>query len=136
MLKTCIDTNVWISGVLFRGAPATVVTAALNGRFEVVASSIILDELERNLLEKFDFGKKNTRRLVQRILEVADLSEPRDTVKVVRDGHTDNLILETARLGRAKYLVTGDRQHLLPLKSYRMVRIIEPIHFLNLLKKD
>ena len=136
MLKTCIDTNVWISGVLFRGAPADVVTAALNGRFEVVASSVILEEIERNLLKKFGFGKANTRRLIHRILEVADLFEPTDQVKVVQGGHVDNLILETARLGRAKYLVTGDRQHLLPLKSYRMVRIIEPVHFLNLFKKS
>lgn len=135
MLKTCIDTNVWISGILFNGPPATVVTAALNQRFEVIASSVILEEIERNLLEKFGFGKANTRRFLRRILQIADLYEPPGTLRTIPDHHPDNLILETAFAGRARYLVTGDREHLLPLKSYRMVRIIEPAHFLNLLKR-
>ena len=135
MLKTCVDTNVWISGILFGGAPATIVTAALHQRFEVIASQVILEEIERNLLIKFGFGKTNTRRFMHRILQVADLYEPAGTVKVIPNQHPDNLILETAYAGRARYLVTGDREHLLPLKNFRMVRIIEPAHFLNLLKR-
>jgi putative PIN family toxin of toxin-antitoxin system len=134
MLKTCIDTNVWISGILFGGPPAAIVTAALNQRFEVIASRVILDEIERNLLGKFGFGKTNTKRFINRFLQVVDLYEPKGSVKIIPAQHPDNLILETAMIGRARYLVTGDREHLLPLKNYRMIRIIEPAHFLNLLK--
>ena len=135
VLKACIDTNVWISGILFSGPPAVIVTAALHQKFEVIASQVILEEIERNLLVKFEFGKANTRRLMHRILQVAELYEPAGTVKIIPGKHPDNLILETAYDGRARYLVTGDREHLLPLKHFRMVRIIEPVNFLNLLTR-
>src|SRR5436305_488310 len=108
MLKVCIDTNVWISGIIFSGKPAEIVTLAFNKKFEVVLSKIILDEIEKNLLHKFNFSRGSTKKLINRILQIADLYEPSGSVKVIAHDHSDNLILETAVLGRAKYLVTGD----------------------------
>lgn len=130
MLKVCIDTNVWISGVIFSGKPAEVVTAAFNRKFEVVLSRTILDEVERNLLGKFKFSQRNTRKLINRILQVADLYEPSGVVRVIANHHTDNLVLETAVLGRAKFLVTGDKEHLLPIKIFKHVKIVDPGTFL------
>ena len=135
MLKVCIDTNIWISGVMFSGKPAEVVTLALNRKFEVILSTIILDEIEKNLIGKFKFSRKNTRKLINRILQVADLYEPRGSVRLVSDNHPDNLILETAELGRAKFLVTGDKEHLLPLKIFKHVKIVDASSFLAYIKK-
>lgn len=94
------------------GKPAEVVTAALNRKFETILSQVILDEIEKNLIGKFHFSQGATQKLIRRILQGADLYEPSGTVKIVRRNRTDNLILETAMLGRAKYLVTGDKEHL------------------------
>jgi putative PIN family toxin of toxin-antitoxin system len=135
MLKVCIDTNVWISGVIFSGKPAEVVTAALNRKFEVVLSRAILDEVERNLLRKFGFSSRNTRKLMNRILQVADLYEPSGSIKVIRDKHADNLVLETAVLGHARFLVTGDKEHLLPIRMFKHVKIVDPATFLFQLKR-
>jgi len=135
MLKVCIDTNVWISGVLFSGKPAEIVTAALNRKFEVVLSRVILDEIEKNLLSKFKFSRRNTRKLINRILQVADLYEPSGSIKVIPNHHADNLILETAVLGHARFLVTGDKEHLLPLKIFKNIKIIDPATFLSQLKR-
>jgi uncharacterized protein len=135
VLKACIDTNVWISGVIFSGKPAEVVTAAFNRRFEVVLSKVVLDEIERNLIGKFKFGHRNTRKLINRILQVADLYEPTGSVKAIANYHTDNLVLETAILGRAKFLVTGDKEHLLPLKMYKHCKIVDPGTFLLQIKQ-
>ena len=134
MLKACIDTNIWISGVIFSGKPADIVTAAFNKKFEVILSKVILDELEKNLLNKFNFSRRSTKILVNRILQIADLYEPKGSVKIIPRNHPDNLILETAVLGRARYLVTGDKEHLLPLKIFKHVKIVEPSAFLLLLK--
>jgi uncharacterized protein len=134
MLKVCIDTNVWISGVISSGRPSEVVTAAFNRKFEVVLSKIILDEVERNLLNKFHFSRGNTKRFLNRILQIADLYEPSGSLRVIANHQTDNLVLETAVLGKAKYLVTGDKEHLLPLKIFKHVKIIEPAAFLLHLK--
>jgi putative PIN family toxin of toxin-antitoxin system len=135
MLKVCIDTNIWISGIMFSGKPAEVVTAALNRKFEVVLSTVIVDEIEKNLIGKFKFSRKNTHKLINRILQVADLYEPGGTVRTVADNHPDNLILETAALGRSKFLVTGDKEHLLPLKIFKHVKIVDAAGFLAHIKK-
>lgn len=135
MLKACIDTNVWISGILFSGTPAEVVTAAFNKKFELILSQIILDELEKNLLHKFHFSRTSTKKLIHRILQVADLYEPSGSLRVIQNHIADNLVLETALLGRAKYLVTGDREHLLPLRVYRNIKIVNPAHFVSFIKK-
>ncbi len=130
MLKVCIDTNIWISGIIFSGRPAEVVTAAFNRKFQVVSSKVILGEIERNLLLKFHFSRGNTKRMMNRILQIADLYEPSGTVKAVPNQHPDNLILETALLGKAKYLVTGDKEHLLPLTRFKYMKIVDPATFL------
>src|SRR5260221_12324731 len=101
MLKVCIDTNVWISGVIFSGKPAEIVTAAFNRKFEVVLSQVILAEVERNLLQKFHFSRSNSKKLINRLLQIADLYEPSGTVRAIPNNHADNLVLETAVLGRA-----------------------------------
>jgi len=47
MLKVCIDTNIWISGIIFSGKPAEVVTAALNKKFELVLRKSSLKKSRR-----------------------------------------------------------------------------------------
>jgi putative PIN family toxin of toxin-antitoxin system len=48
-----IDTNVWISGIFFRGGtPAVVLRAWRDRRFEVVLTPDILGELAQKLQEK------------------------------------------------------------------------------------
>jgi len=134
MLRACIDTNVWISGVLFTGAPSAVVKAALNRKFDLILSSVILEEIDRNLVKKFQFSRKNSRRLIYRIREIAEIVEPRGELRVVAGQHTDNLVIETALLGRARFLETGDKQHLLPLGSFKMVKIVDARAFLSILR--
>jgi len=133
VLRACIDTNVWLSGVLFSGPPAKVVELALQKRFDLALCPQILEELERNLHEKFDVPRPAVRRLTFRIAQIADIHEPAGNVHVVREKAADNLILEAAALGRAKYLVTGDQRHLLPLKTFRHVRIVTPAAFLKVI---
>lgn len=134
MLKVCIDTNIWISGVLFSGRPAQIVSAAFSRKFQLISSQVILRELEQNMIRKFDFGRKNTSRLIRRILQIADLYEPSGTVQVIPNRHTDNLILEIAMLSRSRYLVTGDKEHLLPLKQFKYVKIVDARSFLDELR--
>jgi len=134
VLKVCLDTNVWISGLAFSGVPAEIVSLAFNRKFQVVTSSLILEELNRNLVKKFDVNPKRAKHLCFRIAQIADVYEPKGTIHAIAGNHSDNLVLETAILGRAKYLVTGDKEHLLPLKVFKHVKIVEPGTFLLRLK--
>ncbi|MBF0363016.1 MAG: putative toxin-antitoxin system toxin component, PIN family [Oligoflexia bacterium] len=135
MLKVCIDTNIWISGVMFSGSPSVVVDLAFNRKINVISSMIILEELKKNLINKFDFSPKKVAKLINRILQITDLYEPNGTIKIIPNNHTDNLILETAVLGCAKFLITGDKEHLLPLKSFKYTKIVDPKQFLELFLK-
>lgn len=47
----------------------------------------------------------------------------------------DNRILECAAAARSEFLVTGDKEHLLPLGSYHGTKIVTPAQYLDLLKQ-
>jgi predicted nucleic acid-binding protein len=47
----------------------------------------------------------------------------------------DDRVIATALAGSADYLVTGDKE-LLRLKSYRTVRIVSPLEFLEILRVE
>lgn len=129
MLKICIDTNVWISGLLFSGPSSKVVDSALENKFTLICSDFILEELKRNLINKFKLTPKFVKQLINDIILIADIYEPMGKVDIIKEKHADNLILETAFLGDANYLITGDKKHLLPLKEYAGIKIISPADF-------
>jgi putative PIN family toxin of toxin-antitoxin system len=57
MLRVCIDTNIWLSGLIFSGVPKKIIDLAFDTKFELISSGIILDELEKNLIKKFKISK-------------------------------------------------------------------------------
>ncbi|MBS1960392.1 MAG: putative toxin-antitoxin system toxin component, PIN family [Bdellovibrionales bacterium] len=134
-MKACIDTNVWLSGIVFTGAPAEIVQLAFKQKFQVVTSDFILDEVERNLVKKFDVPARKAKNLIYRISQIADVYQPNGTVTLLPNRNPDNFVLETAWIGRAKYLVTGDRGHLLPLNGFRNIKIVNPTAFLAAIKR-
>ena len=137
MPRVCLDTNVWLSGLVHRsGPPARIVDLALDKKFRLITSSVMLDELERNLTRKFEFKPREARDVRHQIVEIAELHEPRGEIQVIAEDHVDNLVLETAALGKARYLVTGDRKHLLPLGTFKMTKIVAPADFLPLVDDD
>ena len=136
MLRACVDTNVWVSALISSGPPSKVVELAFRRKFQLVMSPTMLDELQRVLTTRFDFKPKFAGKIRFRMAQVADVYNPDGSVQVIPGKHFDNYVLETAVLGKAKYLVTGDRKHLLPLKIFRNVRIIEPSEFLKLFKEE
>ena len=43
------------------------------------------------------------------------------------------MVLECAVVGHANYIVTGDKKHLLPLKNYQGIEIVNAANFLSLM---
>ncbi len=131
MIRACLDTNVWISGIIFGGAPGKIVQLALDKKFVVITSSAILDEVTRVLESKFELSSKDVKRLRSRIIQVADVYEPPGELKVIAADPDDDIIVETAVVGNARYLVSGDKKHVLPLQHYGHVKIVSPKDFLS-----
>jgi predicted nucleic acid-binding protein len=63
---------------------------------------------------------------------MATLVEPTERITLVTAKDDDNRILECAVAARADYLVTGDKEHLLPLRSIGPTQIVAPAAFLAL----
>ena len=133
-LRVVLDTNVYISGLIFRGSLREVLELMRRGVIEVVVSPFLLDEVGRVLERRFEWSPEMARRAVLRIrADAAEEVEPTEKVSVVTGKDADNRILECAVAGRVPYLITGDKRHLLPLEEYRGVRILAPAEFLRLL---
>jgi uncharacterized protein len=61
-----------------------------------------------------------------------DIVNPTKRLREIKDDPSDNRILEAALVGRADYIVSNDN-HLLKLKKYRRIRIINAGEFLKIL---
>ena len=133
MIAAVVDTNVLVSGFGWpRGAPGQVVDAILAGRFLLVTSPALLDELRRVLgYPKFAAVFDEPDRIVELVRDIAVVIEPRVAVDVVAD-EADNRVLEAAIAAQVDLVVTGDAD-LLVLGSYGEVRIATAKAFLGLL---
>ena len=69
--------------------------------------------------------------LVALIREESRMVEPIERLEISPD-ETDNRYIECAVSGGADYLVTGDKQHLLPIGVFREIPILSPTTFLAL----
>jgi putative PIN family toxin of toxin-antitoxin system len=131
--RVVIDTNVFVSGLNFAGKPGEVLELFVRGGIDVIISPFILSEIERILREKFEWNEGNIHRVLNRIRRQTILVHPKLKVTVIKRKDDDNRILECALEGKAQYLISGDRKHLLPLKEYQGTKILSPGEFLKLL---
>jgi putative PIN family toxin of toxin-antitoxin system len=132
-MRVVLDTNVLLSALAFPGSkPDQVLQRVRRGEVELFLSPFILAELERILRDKFRFTKRQTDERMNVIRRLATLVEPTDRIALVTAKDDDNRILECALAARADYLVTGDKEHLLPLRSLGTTQIVTPAALLAL----
>ena len=132
-LKVVIDTNVFVSGLTFKGKPREVLDLIWRGDIETCISSFILKELEETLKKDFSWDRDQIKHTIEKIKARTILIQPKNKVSVIKENADDNRILECAIEGKVQYLISGDRKHLLPLKEYQGTKIISPSDFLKLL---
>jgi len=131
--KVVIDTNVFVSGLTFKGKPREVLDLIWRGDIEACISSFIFKELEETLKKDFSWDRDQIKHTIEKIKAKTILVQPKNKVSVIKENDDDNRILECAIEGRVQYLISGDRKHLLPLKEYQGTKILSPAEFLKLL---
>ena len=120
-----------VAALLTRGAAAQVLDLWLQGRYTLLTSPGQLDELKRVLREKFpELPKAKVGRVVNLLRFAAQQVWVRKSPGLSLD--PDDWILAVALEGRADFLVTGDRSHLLGLKM-RGLRILSVREFLEVM---
>ncbi len=129
--RVVIDTNVFVSGLNFGGKPGEVLELFVRGDIDVITSPFILSEIERILRERFEWSEGNIHRVLNRIKHQTILVHPKLKVAIIKSKDDDKRILECAIEGKAQYIISGDKKHLLPLKKYQMTKILSPAEFLR-----
>ena len=124
------DTNILLSGLGWKGTPYRCIELARQGKVEGLTCSEILNELMEKLTTKLKFSQPKVTETVTDLLGFLRLVEITNTLKVVETDVDDDKIIECAVVGSATHIVTGDRRHLLPLRSYHGILIVTAANFL------
>jgi len=133
-----LDTNVIVSALLSpSGSPAEIVDHWQADHFDIVTSPPLLSELERVLqyprVQKYlKRSSDEVAAFTAELRRMAILVEPQFTLEAIEDDPADNRVLECAVAGGASYIVSGN-DHLLNLKEYKDIVILNPAGFLTLL---
>ncbi len=123
--KVVVDSNVWISAIVFGGAPRRVFETIVQEGLRLVVSAEILTEIRRVVVAKFPDFIDDVEALFGTLRDqVETVPLGSITVQVCRDPD-DNRVLETAILSGAAAIISGDKD-LLTLDSYEGVAISRP----------
>jgi hypothetical protein len=138
-MRAVLDTNVFVSATLIKeGTEDRVVRAWRAGRFDLVVSPPILEEIGRAMLyEKLAKRRWMTRddvsSLIRMLARSAALVDGTTSVTVCRDSDDDKF-LAAALEGKARWVVSGDKD-LLAVEQYMTVAVVRPTQFLRALSE-
>ena len=126
------DTNVLLSGLGWRGSPYRCLELARTGQIKAITCQELFDELLEKLKQKLNFTDSQITDTLFDLLSFLQVVKISNTLNVIITDPDDNMVLECAVMGHANYIVTGDKKHLLPLKSYQGIEIVNAADFLSL----
>ena len=135
--KAVLDSSALVSAFFTpEGTPASPLAHARRGAFSLVSSVEILDEVTRVLMRprhqaRYGYTLEEIVRYRKRLASLSLLVTDLPNLKAVPLDPKDDMIVATAVAGRADYLVTGDRRHLIVLGDYEGIRILGPRAFLS-----
>ncbi|OIP98184.1 putative toxin-antitoxin system toxin component, PIN family [bacterium CG2_30_40_12] len=130
MIKAVLDTNVYISAIIFGGNPRAIIELCINNMVDTYTSSLILLEIAQKLQSKFLWNRTDVALAIKTISKTSKVIVPQQKFNVVNEDPTDNKIIECAVAASASFIVTGDR-HLLSLEKFKGIKIVSPKDFLS-----
>ena len=133
-MRVVIDTNLYISALMFGGLPGVLFDLMLAKSFETIVSPVLLDELEEKLCGKFELSREDAALIRAKITGVATVIEPTETLRVIERDPDDDRVLECAVSGKADVIISGDRD-LLDLRQYQGIPVMRVREFLSSVDK-
>jgi len=134
-MRIVIDTNIWVSGLLWRGMPWQLLRLAEAGEIELCVAPPMLVELDRVLsyerlqprLEQLGLTPSE---LIAYAMNLASIFEVLEGDSIVIADPDDDIFLHCAVAVKAVYVVSGDH-HLLDLVEYAGISILTVRDFLT-----
>jgi putative PIN family toxin of toxin-antitoxin system len=127
-MRVVADTNIVVSGFLWRGNSRRVLDAARDGIIELFTSAILLEELE-DVLSREKFVARllaanvSAHDLVLGYAALATVIEPQAIEPVILADPDDDAVLACAIAAECEVIASGD-SHLLDLKEHQSIRIL------------
>lgn len=128
MMRTVPDTNIVVSGLLWRGNARRILDAARDGIIEIFTSQALLEELE-NVLSREKFAMRleaadvTIQELVEGYAALATVIEAVLIEPVILRDPDDDAVLACAVAAEAEIIASGDND-LLSLRKYQEIRIV------------
>ena len=128
-MKVVLDTNIFISGIFWKGSSNKVITNWREEKFTLVTSLEAISEIIKVLKDfKIKLSDEMIKEWVDLIVRNSIIVEPKEKINIVKDDPKDNIFIETAVVGNADYIISQDN-HLLKLKDFGGIKIITPEEF-------
>ena len=140
-LRSVLDTNVFVSGLLYGGPPGELLDVYVpQGLLTICTSTLLMNEVYRVLDDpKFSFRilemGLDVRSSLATIYAGADVYAEIPPVSVIKEDPSDNAVLGTALAARADAITSGDKKHVLPLKRFQGIPILTAQETLRKLQK-
>lgn len=132
-MRIVVDTNVLVSGLMFGGTPARVLSAWTDGVVMLVVSPAILEEYRRVGLElaKGRIDLQETLEMLLTLIAVhATVIDAPALSERVSDDPDDDKFLAAAAASGAKLIVSGDK-HLLRASGWSDIEVLKPRAFVD-----
>ena len=127
-MRAVADTNVVVSGLMWRGNPRRVLDAARAGDIALFTTAVLLAELE-DVLGREKFAGRlaaagvAARDLVLGYAALASVIEPAEIGPVILTDPDDDAVLACAVAANSEVIISGDND-LLNLQQYQGIRIV------------
>ena len=135
-MRAVIDTNVLLSGLLWHGAPHTLVERLRTGALSLVSSPALLAELTE-VVGRAKFAailtrsNTNPERMLSELRQLAEILDPPPLATPVSRDPDDDAVLALAVAARVDLVVSGDAD-LLILGAHAGIPIVTPAQALDI----
>lgn len=133
MIRAVIDTNIFVSGTLWKGVPHKVLALWSQAKFKLVVSQEIVNEYEGVLKSLLSHQSELADRILETIRFHSEYVQPMKLPKSICRDPNDEMFISTALAGKVDYIVSGDKD-LLVLNGLLDLKILNPRQFLEALE--
>ena len=125
------DTNILISGYLWKGPPHQAIEKVRDKEWTLLVSKDTIAELIRVLAyDKFGLTAIEIQPIIKDLIGISEIVQVTTIVTAIESDPTDNIFLALAFDGQADMIVSGDH-HLLDLKYFGESPIVTVRQFLQ-----
>lgn len=134
-IRAVFDTNVILSATVFGGKPAECLAAARTRSITGLTCEAILLEVRNKLAVRFGYSDSKVHELMLDFARTLNIIDVPGALQGVCSDRKDDMVIECGVVGKADYIVSGDRKHLVSLGSYEGIQIVDPGAFLAVLQQ-